>query len=224
MSQLIILNQSLSDTEFHQTLAMKKYKIKGLNTIQFLFFYSELFFLVSTGTLRDTLIFPQSTAAFMVLPANDSLTKQNKITPELKIRLQKFDQLHHKCYIVLYSALINSKLLSLLQEELLCTSLSFLPSHSPSESIESIMTIATVMSKPLSEVISERFQSLKTRLCSENSVLLVLSQLGVEQRDALILLDSCGGLAGVVMETRQGNLNEYNLSPRLVTKIEELLS
>ena len=188
---------------------------------------------VSTGTVKNTCIFPQSAAAFMILPASDVLSHhtsrscQPQIDPEVSLNLKKFDELRHKCYVFVSTPLIGESeqtVLSLLQEEFLSTDLHFLPVHNTTEYTECMLSISKVMCKPLSDVIRGRFERLRDQVCSEESILLILSELGIDERMGTYLLDGCGSLAGVARATRSGELIDYNVESSLIASIEETLN
>ncbi len=183
---------------------------------------------MSTGTVTNTCIFPQATAAFMILQASTILhSSKYHIDQEIATNLKKFSELRHKCYVFLSAPLIGvseQKVLSLLQEEYLNTDLKFLPVHNVSECGECIFSITKVLCKPLSDVIRERFRRLRDQVCSEENILMVLAELGIDQRTGTILLDGCGGLSGVAKATRRGELIDYNVSGSLMTSIQEVLN
>ncbi len=229
--QLTILHHSLNDTELHRLLKADNYRIKGRLRQTYetgpLFIY--LFFpSVSTGTVKNTCIFPQSTAAFMILSASQVMhSSQAHIDSEVSSNLKKFSQLHHKCFVFLLSGLIGTqeqKILSILQEEYLNSDLSFLLAHNIPECAQCMFSIAKVLCKPLSDVIRGRLQRLYGQVCSEDNILAVLSELGIDQCTGIILLDGCGGLAGIARATQRGELVDYNISHSLISSITKVLN
>ena len=187
---------------------------------------------VSTGTVQHTCIFPQSTAAFMVLPSSEVLdacpsSHKLQIRPEVKANLKKLSELRHKCYVFLCAPLIGTteqNILYLLQDNYLHSNLQFLPAHNSKECTESMFSIAKVMCKPLSTVIRERFERLRGQVTAEENVIGVLAELGVDERKSMFLLDGCGGLAGVARAAKNGELVDYNLNSSLVTYMEKILN
>ena len=183
---------------------------------------------MSTGTVINTCIFPQATSAFMILQASTVLdSSKAHIEHEVAANLKRFSELHHKCYVFLLAPLIGTseqKILSLLQEEYLNTELNFLPVHNAIECGECIFSITKVLCEPLSDVIRERFRRLRDQVCSEENILMILAELGIDQRIGTILLDGCGRLSGVAKATRRGELIDYNVSSSLITSIQEVLN
>ncbi len=164
----------------------------------------------------------------MILPAMQVMhSNKTHIDSEVATNLKKFSQLHHKCYVFILSGLFGpheQRILSILQEEYFSTDLSFLPAHNVGECAQCMFSIAKVLSKPLSDVIRERLQRLCDKVCSEDNILTILTELGVDQRTGLILLDGCGGLAGVARATRKGELIDYNISRSLIASITKVLN
>ena len=168
----------------------------------------------------------------MILPASEVLCKDShssrpQINSEVAFSLKKFSELRHKCYVLITSPLIGTSeqtILSLLQEEFLSTNLHFLPVHNATEIAECIVSITKVMCKPVSDVIRARFEQTRDQLISEESILLILSELGLDRRTGTYLLDGCGDLAGVARAVSQGELIDYNVESSLIASIEEALN
>lgn len=168
----------------------------------------------------------------MVLPAAEVLVKcspsrKPQIRPEVEANLKTFSELRHKCYVFLCAPLIGTSeqnILSLLQDNYLNSNLQFLPAHNSKECTESMFSVSKVMCKPLSTVIRERFERLRDQVTSEENIIGVLSELGVDERKSVFLLDGCGGLAGVARAAKNGELVDYNLDSFLVAYIEKILN
>ena len=158
---------------------------------------------VSTGTLPHTCIFPQSSAAFMMLPISEALTEwppkdHCTIAPTLAQRLSKFSELHHKCYVLLCAPMLGAneqKVLSALQQKYMCTDLNFLPAHNSKECVECMLSIVKVTCKPVSSVIRQRMQHVQDQLLSEEAVLSTIQLCGINRHASTVLLDGCGSLS-----------------------------
>ena len=168
----------------------------------------------------------------MILPASEVLcqvshSSRPQINSEVVFNLKKFNELRHKCYVLVTAPLIGTSeqtILSLLQEEFLSTNLHFLPVHNATEIAECIVSITKVMCKPLSALIRARFEQTRDQLISEESVLLILSELGLDQTTGMYLLDGCGNLAGVARAVSQEELIDYNVESSLIASVEETLN
>lgn len=164
----------------------------------------------------------------MILPASLIMSSNTAhVESEVASNLKKFSQLHHKCYVFVLAGLIGEAeqlILSFLQEQYLSSDLSFLPVHNADECAQCMLSIAKVMCKPLSDVIRDRFQQVHDQFTSEENILTVLGELGVDRQTGIILLDGCGGLAGVAKATRRGELIDYNMSHSLIRSVVKVLN
>ncbi|KAL5489050.1 hypothetical protein EMCRGX_G018096 [Ephydatia muelleri] len=186
MDKVVIISKSLEKSEIHHQLQIQKHKIR-----------------VSSGTWHHTCLFPQSSAAFMIIPVNDVLEKwppepPYRIDSELLANLERFSALHHKCYVLLCAPMYLSNeqtALMVLQQNYIVSSLRFLPVHNSTECIETMLTITKVTSKPLSSTVRERLLKLHEQLISEEVIRNVVEQLGIGMHESLVLMDGCGTLS-----------------------------
>lgn len=169
----------------------------------------------------------------MILPASDTLDNHspssNKfhVRPEVESKLKTFSELHHKCYVFLCAPMIGTYeqgVLTLLQDSFFSSSLQFLPVHNSKECTECMLSISKVTCEPLSVVIRERFVQLRDQVISEQSVMGVLTEMGVDERQSMFLLDGCRGLAGVARAAKRKELVDYNIDKSLIMSIEKLLN
>ena len=186
---------------------------------------------VSTGTLPHTCLFPQSSVAFMVLPANETLSSwpPNNDRPEIHKDLLKnfaeFIKLKHNCFVLLCSAVFGKdeqRVLSLLQQRYFSNQLNFLPVHNSKECIECMVSIAKVSCKPLSDIIRERFERVQQQFLSEETVTTILCAMGIEETKCGLLLDGCQGLSGMAKAT-QRDLQDYNIDAVVANSVWNLL-
>ena len=185
---------------------------------------------VSKATLSHTCLYPQSSVAFMILPSSNILTSwpptdQSKIHPKLAENLDKFGKLHHRRYVLITSPLIGfheQAAISFLQEEHLMTEMHFLPMHNSKECVECMQNIAKLCSKPSSTLVRRRMDALETRLASEESVMSILKGFGLAERECVMVMDGCGGLAGLARAS-EGELMDLNLEQGTIKRIMETL-
>ena len=206
-SWLVIMNQSLADSEIHNLLLTQKNKIKGQDLRK----YSHMKCIhvilpaVSTGTLPHTCIFPQSSAAFMILPISETLTEWPPkqcccMDPTLSQRLLRFSELHHKCFVLLCAPMLGSneqRVVSALQQKHMNAELSFLVAHNSNECVECMLSIVKVTCKAVSSVIRQRMERVHEQLLSEEAVLSTIQMCGVSRHSSTVLLDGCGSLGRV---------------------------
>lgn len=165
----------------------------------------------------------------MLLPTSSILTtwpptEQSKIIPQLAENLKKFDKLHHRCYALVTSPLIGAHeraTIGLLQDKFLTTDIQFLPMHNSRECVECMENIAKVTCKPLLEVVQRRMEALETQLGSEEGVMAVLSGFGFCEREMVMVMDGCGGLAGLARAS-EGDLRDLNLEHGTIRKIMDI--
>lgn len=185
---------------------------------------------VSKVTLPHTCLYPQSSVAFMILPTAAILTSwpptnQSKIHPKLAENLAKFSQLHHKRYVFVTSPLIGfheQAAISFLQDEYLMTDMQFLPMHSSKECVEGMQNITKLCSKQLSALVRKRMESLETQLVSEEAVMSILKEFGLAERECVMVMDGCGGLAGLARVSEE-ELMDLNLEHGTIKRIMDLL-
>lgn len=230
---LVILNNSLADSELHRLLKMQQLRIKGQSSPQ-KYNYQVLIFLciytVSSGTLPHTCLYPQSSIAFMILPTSSILTSwpptdQSKILPQLSSNIEKFSKLHHRCYILVSSPLIGSHeqaAIGLLQENFLTANVQFLPMHNSNECVTCMQNVAKLTCKPLSTLVQKRMADLESQLESEDSIMSILRGCGLKERECVMVLDGCGGLSGLAQAT-EGELMDLNLDQGTIRSIMNLI-
>lgn len=185
MDKIVIISKSLDKSEIYHQLQIQQHKIR-----------------VSSGTLHHTCLFPQSSAAFMIVPVNDVFEKwppepPYQIHSKLVSNLERFVAMHHKCYVLLCAPMFFSSeqmALTALQHNYLASSLRFLPVHNSTECIETMLSI-TKISKPLSCTIRERLCKLQEQLITEDAILNVIQQLGIGRHESLVLIDGCGTIS-----------------------------
>ena len=166
----------------------------------------------------------------MILPTNSILTSwpptnQSKIHPKLVTNLEKFGQLHHKCHVLVTSPLIGhheQAAISLLQDEYLTTDMLFLPMHNSKQCVESMQNIAKLCSKRFSDLVGRRMKSLESQLVSEEAVMSILKDFGLKERECVMVMDGCGGLAGLARAS-EGELLDLNLDQGVIKRIMEIL-
>lgn len=180
--------------------------------------------------LPHTCLYPQSSVAFMLLPTTSVLsswppTQQSHILPQIAEHLEKFSRLHHKCYVLVTSPLMGKNeqaILSLLQDKFLTNQIQFLPMHNSKECVSCMQNIARLSSRPLSALVRKRMVALESQLASEENVLCILKELGLDQRESLMVMDACGGIAGLVRATA-GELADLNLDQGTIRRVMNLL-
>ena len=166
----------------------------------------------------------------MILPTAGILTSwpptnQSKIHPKLVENLEKFSKLHHKRYILVTSPLIGfheQAAISFLQDEYLTTDMQFLPMHNSKECVEGMQNITKLCSKQLSALVRKRMESLESQLVSEEAVMAILRQFGLEERESVMVMDGCGGLAGLARVSKE-ELMDLNLDQRTIRRIMDML-
>lgn len=186
---------------------------------------------VSTGTLPHTCIFPQSSAAFMMVPISEALTEwppkdHCQVDPSLARRLSKFSELHHKCYVLLCAPMLGQneqKVLSALQQKYMSMNLHFLPAHNSNECVECMLSIVKVACKTVSLVIRERMERVQEQLLSEGTILSVIQQTGVSRHNGTVLMDGCGSLARIV-QASTAQLMECSLDSNTAQNIQKFFS
>ena len=150
-------------------------------------------------------MFPKSSVAFMILPAAQVTTQwppsdSYTLSTTLSQNLAKFNELHHKSYFLLSAPILTDaeqKLLTVLQQRYMGCDMQFLPVHNATETVECMLSIAKVTSKPLSDVIKDRLAQVEEKMVSEEKLLQMLSALGLNKHCGVLMFDGCGSLAGV---------------------------
>ncbi|XP_031564665.1 uncharacterized protein C1orf146-like [Actinia tenebrosa] len=170
----VIINVSLSNSEVRQILE-KDHKVR-----------------VSDTTGEDTIIFPLSSVAFLLLELDRVMVGNGKGGESLDLqlikRLERFHQIHRHCYVIVVSQMMASKQLEslvALQGRFLNLHMGFIPAHNPKEIIDCMISITKVTCKPLSQIIQDRLQNLQSSTLTESVVLHVLSNLGLTMHDIL---------------------------------------
>ncbi len=166
----------------------------------------------------------------MAVTVNDALTdwpptEACQIDPAFDQRLLQFSKLHHKCYVLLCTPMLGineQKVLSALQDHFLSCGLHFLPVHNASECVESMVTIAKVLCKPLSLVILERLERVQHQLVSEEKVVGIVEKIGLKEFETFLLMDGCGRLASIAQLSME-ELMDLSLDGPAAQKVLEFL-
>lgn len=175
-------------------------------------------------------MYPQSSIAFMILPTSSILTSwpptdQSKILPQLAGNIEKFSKLHHRCYILVSSPLIGSHeqaAIGLLQDSFLTANVQFLPMHNSKECVTCMQNVAKLTCKPLSTLVQKRMADLESQLESEDSVISILRECGLKERECVMVMDGCGGLSGLAQAT-EGELMDLDLDHGTIRSIMNLI-
>ncbi|KAK3713000.1 hypothetical protein QZH41_014109 [Actinostola sp. cb2023] len=172
----VIVNVSLSNSEVCRLLE-KNHKMR-----------------VSDTTGEDTVIFPLSSVAFLLLNSSDIMTRNDdgnsRLDANIMKRIERFQQIHRNCYVIVTSNMMSAKQLQCLValQERFSQHLGFIPVCNSKESVNCMTNIAKVTCKPLSNVIKERLQNLQSSTIIESVVLHILSNLGLTLHDILLIL------------------------------------
>ncbi len=98
----------------------------------------------------------------------------------------------------------------------------FLPMHNSKECMEGMQNVAKLCSKQFSALIRRRMESLETQLVSEEVVISVLKELGLRERECVMVMDGCGGLAGLARVSK-GELMDLNLEQGTIKGVLDML-
>lgn len=181
----------------------------------------------SDTTLASTCIFPVSAVAFMIVPlAKASLewppkSGQIQLDHEFIDRVQKFVQIHRNSYMVITSALHGPHemaVISAIQMRFIDYNLRILPVHNDSEGVQTILIIAQATCKPTCSILKSRLDAILSKQIGEEVVLNILSEMGLNHHDCMVLQQGCGTLAAVATATRE-QLMDCSLDSGTVDKI-----
>lgn len=94
--------------------------------------------------------------------------------------------------------------------------------HNSRECMSCMLNIAKVTCRPLSDLIRKRMAALEAQLVSEESILFVLREFGLSEQESFMVLDGCGGLAGLARASAE-ELRDLNLTQETVKSVMCLL-
>lgn len=112
--------------------------------------------------------------------------------------------------------------ISLLQDRFLTDQIQFLPMHNSKECVKCMQNIAKLSSKPVSVLVQGRMADLGSQLESEDGIMPILKELGLDEREQVMVMDGCGGLCGLAQASEK-ELMDLNLDPGTIRSVMELL-
>ncbi|XP_052806512.1 protein SPO16 homolog [Mya arenaria] len=170
----------------------------------------DYLFTVSDSTVPGSVIFPLSCVAFLPIPlanvtCTDPKTNNTTLTQELHDRLDRFLQVHRKCYSLCLAPLHGSPekhAFALIQKEYLDSRLEMLKVHNNAEAVKCMVTIAKSLCKPTGDLLSERLNAVINDQLGVSHITTALRQLGLNVHECQVVEDRLGNMKRVAMATR----------------------
>lgn len=200
----VILNQSLQGSAWDKVLRQNRMKIRGSNC-----------------TIENSVIFPKSGVAFLVISLSSCTIGQFDIKHDVLQLTEKFTQLHARGYALMLASLHSERemrICSEIQTKFLNTKLQMIAIHSVDEGIQAMINIAKVLCKPTSDVMFSRLDELAHNFSIDNTTESVLAQLGLSEHQIHILQDCLGSLANIVKANKE-DLLDCNLDSETADKM-----
>ncbi|XP_063423346.1 protein SPO16 homolog [Mytilus trossulus] len=189
----VILNQSLQGSGWDKVLRQHRMKIRGSNS-----------------TIENSVIFPKSGVAFLVIPLSSCTIGQFDIKHEVLQLTEKFTQLHARGYALMLASLHSERemrICSEIQTKFLETKLQMIAIHNVDEGIQAMINIAKVLCKPTSDVMFRRLDELAHHFSIDDTTKSALEQLGLSEHQIHILQDCLGSLANIVKANKEDLLD-----------------
>ncbi|XP_041461010.1 uncharacterized protein LOC121412168 [Lytechinus variegatus] len=109
-------------------------------------------------------------------------------------------------------------IISAIQTRFIDHNLRILPVHNDSECLQTILTIAQATCTPTCNILRSRLDAILSRQNSAQMILNILSQLGLNHHQCMVLQQGCGNLSSVATASRQ-QLMDCSLDPETVNEI-----
>ncbi|KAL3837469.1 hypothetical protein ACJMK2_022823 [Sinanodonta woodiana] len=171
----VILHQNMTDPDYAKILTTYSYSVRESESI-----------------IPDTVIFPLSRVAFLIVPLNSCLSGSGQldIKEDLVQRIDKFIQVHRNRYILCQASTFaeqECQAFSFIQQQYLKNRLQLLPCHNAEEGVKAMITIAKLLCRPTCQEMNSRLQHLLAQQLKKDSATEFLKQMGLSDHHILYI-------------------------------------